>query len=64
MTTQQFAISGMSCASCANRIEHTVQQLPEVQSATINFVTETLNVTWKDKPSIDTVTQTIDKMVD
>ena len=62
MTTQQFAISGMSCASCANRIEHTVQQLPEVQSATINFVTETLNVTWKDKPSIDTVTQTIDKM--
>lgn len=39
----QLAISGMSCASCANRIESNLNQLSGT-SAAVNFATETAHV--------------------
>lgn len=47
---QNFEIQGMSCASCAAKIEHTIKSDTHVQNASVNFATETLTVIWKDKP--------------
>ena len=44
MVGQTLKIKGMDCASCARTIETGVQQLAGVESATINFATETLIV--------------------
>ena len=37
MKKENFEITGMSCASCAARIEKTLQNLPGVESAGVNF---------------------------
>jgi len=38
-------IQGMTCASCAARVEKVLRQLPGVTSATVNLATETATVT-------------------
>ena len=45
--TQNFALTGMSCASCAANIESAVGSLPEVSSASVNLATEVLSVTYQ-----------------
>lgn len=40
----EFAISGMTCAACANRIEKRLNKLPGVKSAAVNFALETAAV--------------------
>ncbi|MGY3766603.1 heavy metal translocating P-type ATPase [Vagococcus vulneris] len=45
MTNQkQFHVDGMNCASCAQRVEKTVQKLPGINMASVNLATETLTV--------------------
>lgn len=46
MSTKQteVAITGMTCAACANRVEKGLQKLPGVSEATVNFATEKANV--------------------
>lgn len=39
-------IGGMSCASCANRIEKGLAGLAGVDKATVNFATEKATVTY------------------
>lgn len=39
-----FAISGMTCAACANKIEKGLGKLPGVTKATVNFALETAHV--------------------
>jgi Cu+-exporting ATPase len=41
----ELAITGMTCASCANRIERKLNKLPGV-SATVNYATEKAKVTY------------------
>lgn len=41
---RRFRIQGMSCASCAQRIEKALARLPAVVRATVNFATETATV--------------------
>lgn len=48
----KLAIGGMSCASCANRIEKSLLKVPGVLSAEVNLVMETAQV----KGSADVVT--------
>ncbi|WP_282153786.1 heavy metal translocating P-type ATPase [Ruegeria atlantica] len=43
--TTQLKISGMSCASCVARVEAALQSVPEVTDASVNFATETAQVT-------------------
>ena len=45
--TQNFALTGMTCASCAANIESAVSSLPEVSAASVNLATEVLSVTYQ-----------------
>ena len=40
MASTTLKVKGMSCASCANTVELTIQQVPGVSSAAVNFVSE------------------------
>ena len=42
-------IKGMTCASCAARIQKAVEKMPGVKEANVNFATEKLNVTYDTK---------------
>lgn len=43
--TTQLKISGMGCASCVGRVESALQTVPGVSGASVNFATETAQVT-------------------
>lgn len=43
-TTVQLAIKGMSCASCAKRIENALLAVAGVSAATVNLATETASI--------------------
>ncbi|MBB5135022.1 cation transport ATPase, partial [Thermocatellispora tengchongensis] len=47
MTTTELSIGGMTCASCANRIERKLNKLDGV-TATVNYATEKATVTYPD----------------
>jgi len=44
LATQQFKVSGMSCANCALAIEKGLQKMPGVKTAAVNFASEKLTV--------------------
>lgn len=46
MLTQNYTISGMTCASCARNVEKAVSKLDGVQEAFVNIATEKLRVTY------------------
>ncbi|WP_298832440.1 heavy metal translocating P-type ATPase [uncultured Planococcus sp.] len=51
MSTKQteVAITGMTCAACANRVEKGLQKLPGVSEASVNFATEKAAVVYDDE---------------
>ena len=46
LVTQNFAVSGLSCASCAANLEVAVGRLAGLASAVVNFATQVLTVTY------------------
>ncbi len=42
--TLDLAITGMTCANCANRVEKSLLQVPGVETAAVNFATERAQV--------------------
>lgn len=40
----QLSVRGMTCAACVNRVERALKKVPGVQSAQVNFATETASV--------------------
>lgn len=42
--TERFEVDGMHCASCSNRVEHALQEIPGVVEATVNLPMETATV--------------------
>src|SRR5215207_10107054 len=44
-TIQIYKVEGMDCAGCAREVETGVAKLPGVQSAQVDFVTNTLRLT-------------------
>lgn len=44
MKNKIFSIEGMTCASCAQTVEKTAQNLPGVQTAAVNLATEKLSL--------------------
>ena len=47
LQTTQIKITGMSCASCVGRVETALCDVPGVETAAVNFATETAQVTFK-----------------
>jgi Cu+-exporting ATPase len=56
----ELAITGMTCASCANRIERKLNKLDGV-TATVNFATEKAKVTFPDSVSTDELVETVEQ---
>jgi Cd2+/Zn2+-exporting ATPase len=46
MITELFAIQGMSCTNCANKVEQAIGKLAGVQSCSVNFMTGKASVTF------------------
>lgn len=44
MSELVLKIDGMSCASCANRVEQALQKVPKVQGASVNFASEKAHI--------------------
>lgn len=51
--TRTFKVEGMSCAACANRVEKITSKLAGVESAAVNFASETLTVIY-DSQKVET----------
>ena len=49
MAAQQYKITGMVCASCAQTIERAVSQLPGVNEANVNLAAERMQVQFSDQ---------------
>jgi Cu+-exporting ATPase len=63
MSKETIAISGMTCAACAKRIEKAVGKLDGVANASVNFATEKLSVAFDDqKASLLLIKGTIEKI--
>jgi len=57
-----YAISGMTCASCAAHINHEVNSLKGIQSVTISFENKNAVIEWDTtKTSISELENTINK---
>ena len=50
---KQFTVKGMTCASCAARVEKVVNKIDGVDNATVNLATEKMTVNY-DKDKVDT----------
>lgn len=41
---KRFKITDLCCANCAAKMEHEIQKLPGVTSATVNFLTQKISI--------------------
>lgn len=48
MKKESFLVEGMTCSSCAQTVEKTVQKLSGVKDASVNFATEKLTVSYNE----------------
>ena len=55
----QLDIEGMTCASCAGRVEKSLNQLPGV-TATVNYATEQATV-WAETPDLGSLVAQVEK---
>ncbi|SHE66543.1 heavy metal translocating P-type ATPase [Clostridium fallax] len=62
MVEKSLKIEGMTCASCARRIEKVVSKAEGVSEASVNLASENLKVVYdEDKISLDDIVEKIDK---
>lgn len=55
---KQYIVSGMSCAACSTRVEKAVSKLPEVESCSVNLLTNSMIV--EGNVSTDEVIQAVE----
>ncbi len=61
MTTKKFDIIGMTCASCAQSIDHVLKQKEGIHKANINLATDTAFITYDENIlTIENVIETIE----
>jgi Cu+-exporting ATPase len=56
-----FAVQGMTCASCAARVEKALRKLPGVADATVNLATEQAHVTAAADLGLDRLTAAVEQ---
>lgn len=60
---ESFRVSGMSCASCASRIEKVLNKLSGMYNATVNFANESLQVEYdEDEISLKEIKEKVKKL--
>ncbi|GAA5073300.1 heavy metal translocating P-type ATPase [Lysobacter panacisoli] len=57
--TLRFSVSGMTCASCAGRVERGLRAVPGVREASVNLATETAEVATDGTVTLDAVAQAV-----
>ncbi len=62
MTPINLFIPNIHCASCKSNIESTIESLDFVQSATVNILRRTVQITLKQE-QIETIRYIIDKAI-
>lgn len=45
---ERYHISGMTCSACSSHVEKSVRKLEGVESASVNLLTETMDITYSD----------------
>ncbi len=58
---ERYHVTGMSCSACSSHVEKAVNKLENVEKASVNLLTETMDVTY-DETKI-TSTEIIDAVV-
>lgn len=59
----ELELTGMTCAACANRIEKTLNKIPGVSQATVNFTMETAHVEYNPADvSVSDMQQRVEKI--
>jgi Cu+-exporting ATPase len=59
--TTTLDIEGMTCASCVRRVERALSKVEGVETANVNFATETATVTLLDQVGIDRLVAAVEK---
>lgn len=63
MKTNDYAVSGMTCAACAVRIEKVLSKLSGVTTATVNIGTEKLKISYDEsRLDKDNIAATVEKI--
>ena len=55
---KEYVLRGIDCGNCAAKIERAVNQLEQVESATVNLIAQKLILETKSEDGIDTVSYT------
>lgn len=60
METNQFTLTGMTCANCVATIEKELNKQPGIEKAVVNLATEKATVTYdQEQSSVDTIIQSV-----
>ncbi len=58
-TKRTFPVTGMSCAACASSVESILQHTPGVESAQVNFATNSVRVEFNENTNPETLNQAL-----
>ena len=59
---KNITIQGMSCASCAKRLEYEISKLKGIEKVSVNFANETLYIRYNEKLNLEDMYITIKKL--
>ncbi len=60
---KEYVLNGLNCAHCGNKIQEGVNNFEYVESATLNFTTQTLKVNFENDKKVEEVTLKIKELV-
>lgn len=52
---KELILNGLACAQCAQKIENKIQNIPNINNASLNFATKTLNIELIEGTSVDVI---------
>ena len=61
MRTEQFRVSGMSCAACSTHVEKAVGALSGVSSVSVSLLTNSMSVSWDAPESVGSICAAVEK---